>query len=209
MNDEAKRHAPATERNRGPILEVLGPLLGAAAASSPASSAGTRVLEIASGSGQHAAWFASRAPQCVWQPSDPDEAARASIAAWTRDLPNVLAPLALDVTRRPWPTTAADVIVCINMIHIAPWEACVALMDGAAEVLGPKGVLYMYGPYRRAGVETAPSNEAFDARLRAEDPRWGLRALEDVAAVAAERGLRLARVVEMPANNLSVIYERA
>jgi SAM-dependent methyltransferase len=194
-----RRHAPAADRNREPILEVLEPLVPA----------GALVLEIASGTGQHAAFFASRLASCTWQPSDLDATARASIAAWTEGSPNVRPPLALDVTRRPWPIARADVIVCINMIHIAPWAACEALMAGASEVLAPGGVLFMYGPYKRHGVHTAPSNEAFDRRLRGEDASWGVRDLEDVARVAAASGLALERVVEMPANNLSVVYAAA
>lgn len=192
----SKQHAPATERNREPILAVLREVL-------PASGV---VLEIASGSGQHTAFFAPHFPDLIWQPSDPDPVARASIAAWCEGISNVRAPLALDVTRRPWPIAEADAILNVNMIHISPWEACEALMDGASELLAPGAALFVYGPFQRGGKHTAPSNEAFDQSLRARDPSWGVRDLDDVARTAARRGLALERIVEMPANNLSVIF---
>jgi hypothetical protein len=194
-----KHHAPATERNREPIAAVLAEVM-------PADGL---VLEISSGTGQHAAFFANRFPGVIWQPSDPDPESRLSIEGWCAGIRNVLAPLDLDVTRRPWPVKNADLVVCINMIHIAPWEACEALMEGAAEVLPPGGVLFTYGPYKRGGKHTAPSNESFDQGLRARDPAWGVRDLDDVARVAARRGLALERFVEMPANNLSVIFRNA
>jgi SAM-dependent methyltransferase len=202
-NDDRRRFAPATSRNRDAILEVLTGLVPA----------GAHVLEIASGTGEHATFLAERLPVASWQPTDPDPESRASIDTWTTHLGAalVLPALALDVTR-PWPTrpttSAADVIVCINMIHIAPWSACLALLDGAATSLTPTGALYLYGPYRRAGAHTAPSNAAFDASLRARDPAWGIRDLETVTAEAAARSLHLESVVEMPANNLSVIFRR-
>lgn len=195
---EIKRHAPAAERNREPILTVLETVL-------PESGL---VLEIASGTGQHAAFFASRLPGLVWQPSDRDEDSRASIAAWTEGAPNVRPPLDLDVTRRPWPLDRADAIVNANMIHIAPWAVCEALMRGAGELLAAGGVLFMYGPFTRPGVPTAPSNVAFDESLRSRDPSWGVRDLEEVSKVAATHGLARERVVEMPANNLSVVFRR-
>jgi SAM-dependent methyltransferase len=196
----AKRNAPAAERNKQPILEVLAPLL-------PASG---EVLEIASGTGQHAAHFAAALPGLRWRPSDPDPAARASIAARIADekLANVGAPLDLDVTRQPWPLERADAVVCINMIHISPWAATGALMQGSARILPAGGLLFLYGPYRRGGAHTAPSNEAFDASLRAQDPAWGVRDLETVAGVAASAGFSLEKVVAMPANNLSVVFRR-
>lgn len=195
---DARRHAPATERTRGPILDVLRRVL-------PAE--GT-VLEVSSGTGQHAVYFAKHLPKLVWQPSDPDPGARASIAAWTESegADNVRPPLDLDVTRRPWPIGRADAVVNVNMIHIAPWACCEALLEGAAELLSPGNVLFMYGPYKRGGRHTAPSNEAFDRSLRQRNPAWGVRDLDAVAAVAARHGLRLEEVVEMPANNLSVVY---
>jgi SAM-dependent methyltransferase len=196
---DARRFAPATERNRDAILEALTRIVPARA----------RVLEIASGTGEHATYLAARLPVTSWQPTDPDADSRASIDAWTAHLgaQHVRPAVALDVTSRPWPSEAsrADVIVCINMIHISPWAACLALLDGAAEVLTPNGALYLYGPYRRAGAHTAPSNAAFDASLRARDPAWGLRDLETVLEEASGRGLLLDSVVEMPANNLSVV----
>jgi len=192
--------APATTRNREAILAVLERHVARDAS----------VLEIASGTGEHATFLAERLPVSGWQPTDPDAASRASVDAWRRHLAatRVAGALELDVTRRPWPVSRADVIVCINMIHISPWEACEALLDGAAEVLVPGGILYLYGPYRRGGEHTAPSNEAFDASLRARDPRWGVRDLEAVEAEASRRGLDLLEVVSMPANNFSVVMRR-
>ncbi|MFS8980423.1 DUF938 domain-containing protein [Cupriavidus necator] len=197
---DARRMAPATERNREPILAVLRKVL-------PAS--GT-VLEIASGTGQHAIHFAAAFPGLTWQPSDPDAAARASIAAWTAHagLANVRAPLALDVCRQPWGIDAAAAVVCINMIHISPWAAAEALFAGAGKLLGPGGVLYLYGPYRRGGAHTAPSNAAFDAQLRATDPDWGVRDMEDVIALGAAQGMRCDEPVPMPANNFSLVFLR-
>jgi hypothetical protein len=193
-------HAPATARNREPILRVLERVL---------PERGT-VLEIASGSGEHAIHFAAALPDLVWQPSDPSPAARASIAAWVAEsgLGNVRPPLALDATERPWPVVHAHAVLNVNMIHISPWSACEALMHGASEILDEEAPLVMYGPYRRGGRHTAPSNEAFDASLRARDPAWGVRDLEEVAAVASRRGLELEEIVEMPANNLTVVYRR-
>ena len=190
---DARRHAPATDRNREPILDVLAPLVAH----------GGFVLEIASGTGQHAAFFAAKLPGCTWQPSDADPSARESIAAWTKDTPNVRPPIELDVTRRPWPIERADLVVCINMIHIAPWEACESLLAGASAIAP---LLLLYGPYRRGGAHTAPSNEAFDRRLREENPAWGVRDLEEVVRAAQAHGLALERVVGMPANNHSVIF---
>lgn len=192
--------APSAERNRQPILAVLERVL-------PASGL---VLEIASGTGQHVAHFAKALPGLAFQPSEVDVARHASIAAWIRHegLTNVRAPMAFDVTARPWPVAAADAVVCINVIHIAPWEATLGLMRGAGDILPPGGVLATYGPYKRGGRHTAPGNEAFDASLRARDARWGVRDLEEVASVAAAVGLRLEEVVEMPANNLTVVFRR-
>lgn len=197
---DARRMAPATERNREPILAVLRQIL-------PAS--GT-VLEIASGTGQHAVHFAAALPGITWQPSDPDAAARASIAAWTAHagLANVRAPLALDVCQQPWGIDAAAAVVCINMIHIAPWAAAEALFAGAGKLLGPGGVLFLYGPYRRGGAHTAPSNAAFDAQLRATDPDWGVRDMEAVVALGAAQGLRCDEPVPMPANNFCLVLRK-
>ncbi|HEX6978370.1 MAG TPA: DUF938 domain-containing protein [Alphaproteobacteria bacterium] len=197
---DLRRMAAAVARNRDPILAVLRRVL-------PAHGL---VLEVASGTGEHAVHFARALPDLTWQPSDPAPDARASIDAWRahESLPNLLPALDLDAVRHPWPLTHADVVVCINMIHIAPWSAAEGLMRGAGAVLGPGGLLYMYGPYRRNGRHTAPSNAAFDESLRREDPAWGVRDLEDVAALAGRNGLVLREVVEMPANNLSVIFDR-
>jgi len=194
-----RRHAPAADRNREPILAVLRTVLPEAGL----------VLEIASGTGQHVAYFAGALPGVVWQPSDPAPDARASVAAWTAGMPNVRAPLDLDVTRVPWPVERADLIVNVNMVHIAPWAVCEALMRGAGELLAPGGVLFVYGPFTRPGVPTAPSNVDFDRSLRARDPSWGVRDLEEVARTALRHGLVLERAVEMPANNLSVVFRRA
>jgi SAM-dependent methyltransferase len=190
----------AAERNREPILGVLRRVL-------PPTGV---VLEIASGAGQHVAHFAKALPSLTWQPTDPDAAARDSIRAWIahETLTNVRDPIPLDVTRPPWPVPQADAIVCINMIHIAPWAAAEALVAGARDLLPPAGVVFLYGPYRRGGQHTAASNEAFDARLRADNPAWGVRDLEAVLDLAATAGFAPAEIVEMPANNLSVVLTR-
>jgi len=192
---------PACERNKAPILDVLKRVLPARG----------RVLEIASGTGQHVVHFAQALPDLTWMPTDRELPHRESIAERLREarLANVEPPRDLDVLREPWPVDAADAIVCINMIHIAPWAATQALVPGAARRLPRGGVLYLYGPYRRKGHATAPSNEAFDADLRARDPSWGLRELETVQELCAAHGLTLDAVVPMPANNLSVVFRRA
>ena len=193
--------APAAERNKEPILEVLERVLP------------TRglVLEIASGTGQHVLHFARALPALAWQPSDPDPHARGSIAARLADerAANVLPPVDLDVRTTPWPITACDAIVCINMIHISPWEATLALIAGAARTLPNDGILYLYGPYRVGGAHTAPSNAAFDRSLRAQDASWGVRDLEAVEAAAAEACFMLEETIRMPANNLSVVFRRS
>lgn len=169
------------------------------------------VLEIASGAGEHAVHNAAALPGLTWQPTDPDPEALASIAAW-RDhagLPNLLPPLRLDAADPDgWPIDQADAVVNINMIHISPWSATEGLMAGAARRLPPQGLLFLYGPYIEADVETAPSNAAFDASLRSRNPAWGLRRLEDVTALAAAHGLMLAERIAMPANNLSLVFRR-
>jgi SAM-dependent methyltransferase len=194
-----KQHAPATERNRDAIREVLQREL-------PAT--GT-VLEIASGTGQHAVHFAAAFPNLTWQPSDPEATSRASIAAYRAEanLANLAAPLALDVTA-PWPVEAVDAIVCINMVHISPWESALALFAGAGQRLAEGALLYLYGPYRFDGT-TAASNEQFDASLRARDPRWGVRDVRELGAAASEHGLVLRGAVAMPANNHSLLFRRA
>jgi SAM-dependent methyltransferase len=188
---------PAPERNKEPILEVLRRAL-------PAQGL---VVEIASGTGQHVVHFAAALPHLQWQPSDPEAVHRQSIEARIRaaGLANVAPPLDLDVRARPWPLGRADALVCINMIHIAPWEATLALLAEGARLLPTGGLLYLYGPFRRGGRHTAPGNEAFDADLQRQDPAWGVRDLDEVAGEAAARGFLLQEVVPMPANNLSVL----
>lgn len=191
---------PAPERNKEPILEVLRRVL-------PPEG---RVLEIASGTGQHIVHFAQGLPQLRWLPSDPEAPHRESIAARVAlaGLANVAPPLDIDVMHRPWPADGIDAIVCINMIHIAPWPATLALLQESARLLPVFGLLCLYGPYRREGRHTAPSNETFDADLRLRNPHWGVRDLEEVESCAGEAGLELQEVVPMPANNLSVIFRR-
>jgi SAM-dependent methyltransferase len=195
-----KRHAPATQRNRDAILPILRRVL-------PGSGL---VLEVASGTGEHAACFAAALPGLVWQPTDPEPEARASISAWVAEAGalNVAPPLDLDVRADVWPIERADAVVAINLIHIAPWAATLGLLAGAARVLPPGGPLYLYGAYRREGRHTAPSNEAFDQSLRERDPAWGVRDLEAIVEAARAVGIALDEVVEMPANNLSVIFRR-
>lgn len=200
---DARRAAHAAARNREPILEVLRTVLPPRGV----------VLEIASGTGEHALHFAAALPALRFVPSDPDPGARASIAAW-RDhaaLPNLAVPVDLDVLAPAWWAHAphADAILCINLIHIAPWEATLGLLAGAAHLLEPGAPLLLYGPFRRGGRHTAPSNVAFDASLRARDARFGVRDLEAVERVASDHGLSTDRVALMPANNLSVVLRRA
>jgi cyclopropane fatty-acyl-phospholipid synthase-like methyltransferase len=190
--------SPAAERNKEPILAVLREIL---------PPTGT-VLEIASGNGQHVVHFAAALPALTWQPTDPDERSRATAAARiaAAGLGNVRAPLALDVHEARWPITAPlAAIVCINMIHISPWSATSALFRGSRALLEHGAPLYLYGPYKE-GARTAPSNEAFDESLRARNPAWGVRELDEVSAVAREHGFEVARVTRMPANNLSVVF---
>jgi hypothetical protein len=194
--DTTRRHAPATLRNRDAIADVLATVLPAR---------GT-VLEVASGSGEHCAYFAQLFPELTWQPSDPELAARASIAVWCDGVANVRHALDLDAGSPDWPVHAATAVLCINMLHISPWSATLGLLTGAARLLQRDGPLFLYGPFRRAGRPTAPSNEAFDASLKARDPRWGLRDLEGV--IAAADGFVLDRIIDMPANNLSVVLRR-
>jgi SAM-dependent methyltransferase len=194
--------SPSTARNRDPILLVLKPRLPARGL----------VLEIAAGAGEHAVYNAAALPDLQWRPTDADDEALASIAAW-RDhagLPNLLPPLRLDASDpAAWPVDRADAVVSINMIHISPWSATEGLMAGAARVLPPGGLLFLYGPYIERDVETAPSNLGFDQSLRRRNPAWGIRHLDEVAALAAARGLALSERIAMPANNLSLIFRRA
>jgi SAM-dependent methyltransferase len=192
--------SPAVARNRDPILAVLRrhlPVQGT-------------VLEIAAGTGEHAAYFAPRFPHLVWQPSDVDAEALASIEAHraAADAPNLRAPIELDVTAPAWPVAHADAVVSINMIHIAPWAAAEGLFAGADRLLATGLVLYLYGPFKENGAHTAPSNAAFDASLRARDPQWGVRDLADVRALAERHDFDFVERVAMPANNLSVVFRR-
>jgi len=191
---------PHVVRNREPILDVLKRVL-------PPQGL---VLEVASGSGEHAAYFAKSLPDLSWQPTDPDAEALASIAAHraATGAANLLPPLQLDVTAQPWPIARADAILCNNMIHIAPWTACEGLIAGAACILPAGGILYLYGPYKIDGRHTAPSNQEFDLSLRERNPLWGIRDLADVVAFATHHGFTLAETVPMPANNLSVVFRR-
>jgi SAM-dependent methyltransferase len=169
------------------------------------------VLEVASGSGEHVVHLAQAFPDLQFQPSDPDPDARASIDAWRAalELSNVRPAIALDTTAEPWPIEAADAVLCINMVHIAPWAAAEGLVRGARRLLPPRGLLYLYGPYKRGGRHTAPSNEAFDRSLRAQNPGWGVRDLEAVVALAEAAGFAPPIVEQMPANNLSLILRKA
>lgn len=207
---DARQYAPATVRNREPILEILRQVL-------PAS--GT-VLEISSGTGEHAVFFAPRLYPRKWLPSDPHPQARASIAAWRESSPaeNLYPPLALDVCDPIWEIEQENTpiqsdpivaIVNINMIHIAPWSACLGLIAGAKRILPAGGILYLYGPFKQHGKHTAPSNVAFDQSLRSQNPAWGIRDLDDVLAVARAANLTLVKTVAMPANNLSVVFQVA
>ena len=208
MSQTARRSAPATARNRQPILEVMRRVFTCEQLP-PAS----LVLEIASGTGEHAAFFSASFPELVWQPSDASADALASIEAWRPEgSAKLCAPLLLNVTAEPWPLSEAQAeaqaVVNINMIHIAPWEACLGLMRGAGRALAPGGLLLMYGPYRLAGQHTAPSNESFDASLRERDPAWGIRDLDAVVAEAEQAGLALREKVAMPANNFTLLFSR-
>lgn len=192
--------SPSVARNRDPILAVLRRVL---------PRAGT-VLEIASGTGEHAVYFAASLPHLIWQPSDCDEQALKSIAAHRAlsGTPNLLAPLTLDAAAPDWPITSADAIVAINMVHISPWSATQGLMAGAGRVLPARGVLYLYGAYKENGAHTALSNEIFDADLRRHNPDWGVRDLEEVVQLAESHGLTFVDRIPMPANNLSLVFQR-
>jgi hypothetical protein len=195
---DRRQYAPATVRNREFILDVLRevlPLRGL-------------ILEIASGSGEHVVHFARNLPRLAFQPSDPEPEALRSISAWVKatDVTNVRESIVLDASQSPWPIASA--IICINMVHISPWDATVGLIRGAAATLPRGAPLYLYGPYKREGFATAPSNEAFDRNLRDRNPTWGLRDLETVAAIAQSVGFSVPTITEMPANNLSVVFRR-
>ncbi|NQV85101.1 MAG: DUF938 domain-containing protein [Rhodospirillales bacterium] len=209
---DRRQYAPAAERNRDPILAVLQRVL-------PKSGL---LLEIGAGSGQHAAYFAPHFPDLIWQPSEPDPQSRASVAAWVdaTNAANLRPPIDLSVTEAVWPveqeartgdartgTQQVQAIFSANMIHIAPWKCCQGLMAGAGRTLAKGGLLILYGPFKRGGEHTAPSNAEFDASLRQRDPSWGIRDLGDVTACAGGAGLTQTEIVDMPANNLMVIFE--
>ena len=197
---EARRSAPAALRNREPIAEVLRDWL-------PESGL---VLEIASGTGEHAVFFAERFPRLEWQPSDVHPDALSSIAGWRDEarLPNVRPPLVIDAASESWPIDRADAVLSINMVHISPWASALGLIQGAARLLATGAPLIMYGPWLKDDMPTAESNLAFDADLRMRDPEWGLRRVEDFAAAAARQGLRLEETRTMPANNLMLLLRR-
>jgi hypothetical protein len=197
---DGKWSTPSAERNKGPILDVLVRVL---------PSRGL-VLEIASGTGQHVVHFAKALPDLTWQPSDPDAELRQSIALRVQEerLSNVNSPIGLDVTNLPWSLQTADAVVAINLLHVAPWSATLALFEGAKALLSTQHVLFLYGPFRRSGRHTSQGNAQFDLDLRTHNSEWGLRDLEAVSDVAAGAGFVLTEVVEMPANNFGLIFER-
>lgn len=197
---DERRSAPSALRNRDPILEVLRRIL-------PPTG---QVLEIASGTGEHVIYFARHLPSLIWQPSDPSTEARASITAWleAERPPNIRAPVDLDASSLLWPIEQAGAVIAINLVHISPWSVMLGLAQGAGRSLPRGGVLFLYGPYRRTGYPFAPSNKAFDADLRSRNPEWGIRDLDEVATACEAAGLRLADVIEMPANNLSLVFAK-
>jgi hypothetical protein len=192
--------SPSAERNKGPITEILVRVL-------PAQG---DVLEVGSGTGQHVLHFARAMPDIRWQPTEQDADCLRSIASWLAQTtpPNVSAPIYLDVHDAVWPVAEVAAVVCINMIHIAAPSAIEALLRGAGNVIAPRGILFLYGPYRRQGRHTSPSNEAFDELLKAANPEWGVRNLEDIALRAAAEELELQETYDMPANNLAVIFRK-
>ncbi|HEY1783790.1 MAG TPA: DUF938 domain-containing protein [Roseiarcus sp.] len=192
--------SPSAERNKGPIAEILMRVL-------PAQG---EVLEVSSGTGQHVLHFAEVLPHIRWLPTERDADALKSIAGWLGQAtpPNVSAPLRLDVYDASWPAHDVAAVVCINMIHIAPPSAAEALLRGASAVIAPGGILFLYGPYRRQGQHTSPGNEAFDGQLKARNPEWGVRYLEDVVDLASAAGLELDEIHDMPANNLAVVFRK-
>lgn len=194
------RFSPAADRNKQPILEVLRTVL-------PTQG---HALEIASGTGQHVAWFARHLPHWTWQPTDATAEGFADIEAHTAGLTGARQPQLLDVMQTPWLDTSSrfDAIYCANMLHISPWQTTTALMQGSAAHLATGGVLITYGPYLEDTVATAEGNLGFDAGLRAQNPAWGIRRLEDVERVAAQAGLQLAQRHTLPANNLLLIWQR-
>lgn len=199
-DEDARLHAPATQRNRQPILDVLLRVLPAR---------GT-VLELASGTGEHAVWFAHNLRPLIWQPSDPDPQMRRSIESHARaaDVGNIRPAIEIDVTEGPWPIGTVDAAVCINMLHISPWQATEGLFAGLQEHLAEGAPVVIYGPFKRGGAHTAESNERFDLSLIARNPEWGIRDVEAVTEVADANGFTLEETVEMPANNLILVFRR-
>lgn len=197
---EDEKHAPATLRNRDAIIAVLQEVL---------PDSGT-VLEVASGTGEHAVYFGEKFPDLTWQPSDPDPDGCRSIAAWTKraGVGNVLPPLQLDALALRWDIEKPSAILCINMVHIAPWEASIGMFEKAALLLEPGSSFYLYGPYFRGDAPTAQGNLDFDRSLKSRNLRWGIREVADMDALATKNGFTRADLVEMPANNLSLIYRR-
>ena len=195
-----QRHAPATMRNRDAIVDVLHDIL---------PDRGT-ILEIASGTGEHIVYFGLKFPELIFQPSDPDPACCESIAAWTKReaVANVLPPLPLDAQAKAWEVSKPAAILCINMVHISPWESSIGLFENAGALLAPGAPLYLYGPYLRADVETAPGNLAFERSLKSRDLRWGLRDVADMDALATQNGFARESLIEMPANNISLVYRK-
>lgn len=203
MNLDRRKYAPATERNREPILTVLKQVL-------PSEG---NILEIASGTGEHAVYFAPRLQPRRWIPSEPNPQLRESIRDWQKfeGVENMHPPLDINAADSIWAVEEKDItvnaVVCINMIHISLWESCLGLLAGAGRILPPDGILYLYGPYKQEGKHTAPSNEAFDLMLQSQNPAWGVRNLEEVVEIAQQQRLDLLEVVQMPANNLSVVFQ--
>jgi len=197
---DARLYAPATQRNRDVILEILRDVLPKAGL----------VLEVASGSGEHCVYFASKLPDLTFQPSDPDPAKRASIDAWVAasGAANVRPALALDAASLDWPIREAAGLFCINMIHISPWAATEGLFAGAARILPTGAALFLYGPYKQHGAHTAPSNAAFDADLQRENPQWGVRDIEKVAALGIAQGFCAPAITPMPSNNFALVFTR-
>lgn len=203
VTDDARMLSPSAARNKDPILDVLRPHL----------ISGMHILEIASGTGEHGAHIMANIPGLIWQPGDLSEDARKSIAAWVKFSgdENFLDPIALDASTDEWPIDRAarfDGVLCLNMIHIAPLEAAKGVVRGAGRVLNQGGFLYFYGPFKRGGRHTAPSNEAFDENLRSRDPAWGIRDVEEIETLANQAGLLLESTSDMPANNLSLLFRR-
>ncbi len=200
MADGAARTAPAADRNKQPILLVLRDLLARPGL----------VLEIASGTGQHAVWFSRALQHLTWQPTDPDPDALRSIAAWrdAEPAPNLLPPLALDATWDIWPVSQADAVVAINMVHIAPWAATLGLIAGSERVLPSGGLLFLYGPFKQGGAHTGAGNAAFDADLRVRNAAWGLRDVDDLARLAERHGFAAPQRIAMPAHNLGLVFRR-